>query len=55
MTRQRTLFSRLRGAAETLASATRVAAAVEARRKPPVSDLRRLGIDPHAFTSIGHG
>jgi hypothetical protein len=23
--------------------------------RPHPTDLRRLGIDPHAFTSLGHG
>ncbi|MBP7003783.1 hypothetical protein [Amaricoccus sp.] len=29
--------------------------AVESGRPPLARDLRRLGIDPQAFTSIGHG
>ena len=55
MTRQRTLFGRLRGAVESFASATRVVAALENHRTPRPADLRRIGIDPHAFTSMGHG
>ena len=33
----------------------RVAAAIENSRRPRTVDLRRLGIDPQAFTSIGLG
>jgi hypothetical protein len=48
----RTLLGRL---LDVLTSARQVAAAVEVRRTPREADLRRLGIDPAAFTSIGHG
>jgi hypothetical protein len=36
-------------------SAIAVSAAVESRRTPEPHHLRRLGIDPRAFLSIGHG
>jgi hypothetical protein len=38
-----------------LASAGAVTAAVEARRRPADADLRALGIDPRAFSTIGMG
>jgi hypothetical protein len=38
-----------------LRAAAAASAAVEAGRKPRASDLRLLGIEPAAFTSIGHG
>jgi hypothetical protein len=51
----RSLAARVIGGIERLQSAGAVAAAVEAHRRPRAADLRRLGIDPAAFTSIGHG
>lgn len=36
-------------------AASRVASDTENHRKPSHADLRALGIDPKAFTSIGHG
>jgi hypothetical protein len=36
-------------------SASAIAAAVDSGRTPRPADLRRLGMDPHAFTSMGHG
>jgi hypothetical protein len=50
-----TVLARFRSSLATYAAASRVAAAVESYRRPRETDLRRLGIDPHAFTSIGHG
>ncbi len=38
-----------------VASAGAVTAAVEAGRRPADADLRALGIDPRAFSSIGIG
>jgi hypothetical protein len=38
---------------DTLGSAVAVSRAVEARRAPRASDLKRLGIDPAAFGTIG--
>jgi hypothetical protein len=48
-------LAKLKSSFAVFVSATRVAAAVENHRRPQVSDLRRLGIDPHAFTTLGHG
>ena len=39
----------------TVRSASHVAAALEAHRRPDPKHLRRLGIDPKAFMSLGHG
>jgi hypothetical protein len=36
-------------------SASAIAAAVESGRTPRLADLRRFGMDPQAFTSMGHG
>lgn len=55
MIRMRDMFGRVRSAAELFASAVRVAGAVEGRVAPDPRDLRRMGIDPRAFTTIGHG
>lgn len=38
-----------------MGAAGRVANACENNRAPRAADLRALGIDPRAFTSIGHG
>lgn len=51
----RSVFGRVTSAAELFYSAARVAGAVEARRTPDARDLRRMGIDPKAFITIGHG
>jgi hypothetical protein len=48
-------IAKLKSSLAVFVSATRVASAVENRRRPQASDLRRLGMDPHAFTTIGHG
>jgi hypothetical protein len=50
-----TVLAWLKSSLTTFAAATRVAAAVENHRRPRAVDLRRLGIDPQAFTSLGHG
>ena len=39
----------------SIRSAVAVAAAVEARRTPDPQDLRRLGIDPRSYLSMGLG
>lgn len=39
----------------SFASASAIAAAVEQHRRPEPSDLRRLGIDPQSYLSMGHG
>ena len=39
----------------TYFSASAVVWAIEERRKPDPSDLRRLGLDPWAFITMGHG
>lgn len=43
------------GTLRLVAPAARVSTAVENGRRPSSRDLRRLGIDPECFTSIGHG
>jgi hypothetical protein len=55
MTSVRSMYGRVRSAAGLFASAVRVAGALESRVSPNPQDLRRMGIDPHAFTTIGHG
>ena len=55
MTSVRSMFGRVRSAARVFASAVRVAGALESRLAPDPQDLRRMGIDPKAFMSIGHG
>lgn len=50
-----TVLASFRSSLATFAAATRVAAALESSRRPSPVDLRRLGIDPQDFTSIGHG
>jgi hypothetical protein len=49
------IVSRISNALGTVRSASHVAAALEANRRPEAVHLRRLGIDPHAFTTFGHG
>lgn len=49
------LFRRLGAVLTVVGSSIRVAGAVEANRRPGRRDLERLGIDPRAFLSIGHG
>ena len=51
----RSLFDRVRSALQLFGSATRVAGALESRVNPDPRDLRRMGIDPRAFTTIGIG
>jgi hypothetical protein len=48
-------LAKLKSSLAVFASATRVAAAIENRRRPDPVDVRRLGMDPHAFTTIGLG
>jgi hypothetical protein len=48
-------FDKFLSTLRTIRSASRLASACEGGRRPHPDDLRRLGIDPHAFTSIGHG
>jgi len=55
MTRVRNIFGRVRSAAGLFASAVRVAGALESRVVPEPRDLRRMGMDPRAFMTIGHG
>lgn len=55
MTAVRNTFGQLRSVLDIFGSAIRVANAVENGGKPALHDLRRLGVDPRAFTTIGHG
>lgn len=55
MTSVRNMFGRVRSAAKLFGSAVRVAGALESRVNPDPQDLRRMGIDPRAFTTIGIG
>jgi hypothetical protein len=55
MTSVRNMFGRVRSAASFFGSAVRVAGAIESRVAPDARDLRRMGIDPKAFTTIGLG
>lgn len=55
MTNVRNVFGRVRSAMGLFGSAVRVAGALESRIAPDPQDLRRMGIDPKAFTTIGHG
>ena len=48
-------LAKLKSSLAVFVSASRVAAALESHNRPLASDLRRLGIDPKAFTSLGHG
>lgn len=36
-------------------SATRLVGGIDATRRPVPESVRRLGMDPRAFLSIGHG
>lgn len=47
------IVARLSDAIGTVRSASHVAAAVEAHRRPDPAHLRRLGIDPNAFSNLG--
>lgn len=49
------IVNRISDALGTVRSASHVAAALEAHRQPDPAHLRRLGIDPRAFMSMGHG
>lgn len=49
------IISSISNAIGTVRSASHVAAAVEAHRRPDPEHLRRLGIDPGAFSSLGRG
>ncbi len=55
MTNMRSAYGRFRSAMRVVGSAIRVAGALESRAQPDPLDLRRMGIDPKAFLSIGHG
>jgi hypothetical protein len=55
MTRKGTFFDRIAGVLATLGSAIRATRAVSAGRTPAAVDLERLGMDPRAFLSMGHG
>ena len=55
MISMRDVFGRALSAAEVVGCAVRVTGAVQSRVKPNPKDLRRLGMDPRAFTTIGHG
>jgi len=52
MARNRTLQS-IRDLVGSIGSAINVSNAVEARRMPRSRDLRRLGIDPEQFKTLG--
>jgi hypothetical protein len=49
------LATRIARWTRTYSSAGAVARAIEDRRRPDPDDLRRLGLDPWAFITIGHG
>jgi hypothetical protein len=55
MTSSDTFFRRVADVYATLGSATRAARATQAGRSPAAVDLERLGIDPRAFLTMGHG
>jgi hypothetical protein len=55
MTSNRTFLRRVADVYATLGSATRAAGATQAGRSPAAVDLERLGIDPRAFLTMGHG
>ena len=55
MISMRNAFGRLRSAMGLFGSAVRVAGALDSGVAPDPQDLRRIGIDPRAFTTIGHG
>jgi len=47
------LFARLGNFVDVFGSAIATASAVEAGRQPKARDLKKLGIEPGAFRSIG--
>lgn len=49
------LVSRISHAFGQVRSAGHVVAAIQANRQPSPEHVRRLGMDPRAFLSIGHG
>lgn len=51
----RHIVARIADALGTVRSASHVAAAIEAQRQPDPAHLRRLGIDPRAFSKVGRG
>lgn len=51
----RNVFASIAETLRTVRSASHVAAALEGHRQPDPKHLRRLGIDPRAFLSMGHG
>lgn len=55
MTTIETIIARIGAAFADLQAAAVAAQAVESGRTPLDADLRRLGIDPQAFSTIGHG
>jgi len=48
-------FARISSAFGLLRSAAAIAGAVESNATPELADLRRLGIEPRAILSMGHG
>ncbi len=50
-----TIFSWIAAKLDVFFSAGAVAQAVDNGRTPKPVDLRILGIDPRAFSSVGHG
>lgn len=49
------IANRISATAGTVRSATHVIAAIHANRRPEPEHVRRLGMDPRAFLTIGHG
>lgn len=49
------IFSSISETLGTVRSARRVVSALESNRRPDPNHLRRLGVDPKVFLSMGHG
>jgi hypothetical protein len=49
------IVSRISNTLGTVRSASHVVAAIHADRRPEPKHVRRLGMDPRAFLTIGHG
>lgn len=49
------IIASITGALGTVRSASHVVASIEANRRPDPVHLRRLGIDPNTFMTLGHG
>ena len=49
------IFNRIASGIELINSAAAVSHALETGHAPKAIDLRALGIDPRAFSTIGHG